>query len=100
MFGGSYKQGWILPASEPITLNLYMYYDGTNQQGLDSFFQIDAKTNENAYIVDENDYSDGAQYEVFKPKADLYMYFTTELHCNEYKSHRPLEIVEKLGSFL
>lgn len=98
MFGGSYKQGWILPASEPTTLNLYMYYDGKNQQGLDSFFQIDKKKDEDIYIIDEDDYSNGAKYEGFKPKADLYMYFTTELHCNEYKSHRPLEIVEKLGS--
>lgn len=95
-FGGGFKQGWILPSEEKTTLNLYLYYDGNNQQKLDAFFQINSNQKEDAVsIMDENN----IKYEEFTvPKADLYMYFTTEVHCNEYKSHRPLEIIEKLGS--
>lgn len=100
-FGGSYTKGWILPAMVPINLNLYLYYDGNNQQRMDSFFQINSKQKDDSVIIiDNDDDSQDVEYKQieYQPKAELYMYFTTETHCNEYKSHRPLEIVEKLGS--
>lgn len=99
-FGGSFKKGWILPSVEPITLNLYLYYDGKNQEKLDTFFELNKESNEenSVIIIDDNEMSGDKEYEQFTPKADLYMYFTTETHCNEYKSHRPLEVTEKIGS--
>jgi len=32
MLGNGVTNGWILPADEPITLNLYLYYDGTDEK--------------------------------------------------------------------
>lgn len=98
-FGGGFAEGWILPSEEPVTLNLYLYYDGKNQDKLDTFFEINEnKKDDSVIMIDENEESGDPEYEEFRPKADLYMYFTTQSHCNEYKSHRPLEIIEKLDS--
>ena len=89
-FGDIHKTGWVLPSTEPVTLNLYLYYDGKHQEKLDEFFEIE-KNNRDSL---------SAEYENYHVKADLYMYLTTEHECNEYNSHRPLEIIEKIGLYL
>ncbi len=94
-FGGGFKNGWILPSDVPLNLNLYIYYDGKNEQKIDEFFDIN-KNKENtgsSYEVQNED----EDYQVYSPKAHVYMYFTTANQCNEVKSHRPLEITEKIG---
>ncbi len=98
-FGNVNKKGWVLPSVEPVTLNLYLYYDGKHQEKLDEFFEIN-EDNEEFPLFDSNGQFGVPDYEVYRPKADLYMYFTTEQHCNEYKPHRPLEVIEKIGQYL
>lgn len=87
----------MLPSVEPVTLNLYLYYDGKNQENLDEFFEIDRNSYQEDVIIYGNEESGQTDYVEYRPKADLYMFFTTEDHCNEYKSHRPLEILAKIG---
>ena len=38
MFGNGITNGWLLPAEVAITLNLYLYYDGTDERRLNTFF--------------------------------------------------------------
>jgi hypothetical protein len=37
-FGNGYYRGWLLPSGQPLTLNLYLYYDGLDQRRLNLFF--------------------------------------------------------------
>lgn len=92
-FGDNYKKGWVLPSFERVTLNLYLYYDGKDEKSLDTFFGIDKDPHQEVLIDDTDDYVE------YRPKAELYMFFTTESHCNEYKAHRPLEIIGKIGLY-
>ena len=63
---------------------------------MDEFFEISSigVSEPSMTILNDNE-----EIEEYRPKVDLYMYFTTAVHCNEYKSHRPLNIIEKMGNF-
>ena len=104
MFGGGYNKGWILPADVDITINLYLYYDGNDQRRMNSFLEIadnvkskkQPPNNDQELEYYDEDYVDETQS---PSKSIIYMFFTLEPeNCQEYKSHRPLEIVEKIAS--
>ena len=110
MLGNSFTNGWILPSEIPLTLNLYLYYDGIDERRLNSFFHSSNKPNEvkqqiqitNSSQLKKETLPIAQKYKSSNhpaPKALLYMYFTENDHeCLESKNHQPLEIVEKISS--
>lgn len=104
MLGNGVTNGWILPADEPITLNLYLYYDGTDEKKLNVYFhssnkQTHSGSNQSAQSLLAPSRSKSPSQHQSEARALLYMYFTTnDLTCKELSNHQPLEIVEKLAS--
>jgi metal transporter CNNM len=98
-FGNDYANGWILPTTQKLTLNLYLYYDGIDVQSL---IQIYNRINTSTYIknTNSNQTSIGSGINIHPIKETLYMYFTTEkTNCDDYhtEQHIPLKFLSKLA---
>lgn len=112
MFGNGITNGWLLPAEVAITLNLYLYYDGTDERRLNTFFHSTNKLfpspndtisvnsiNNNKLTNITTTATTSTNFKKQSSKALLYVYFTeSDTNCKESKNHQPLEIVEKLAS--
>jgi len=87
-FDSGYTNGWILASGHTLLLNLYLFYDGNNQQNL----------NKISNMTDEETESEHLTSAIQMPT--LYMYFTTEEdNCDDYhkEQHLPLKLVETLS---
>ena len=102
-FGGGFNNGWILPAEQKMNLTLYLYYDGSEEARFNPFFNLNylnANLLNTSYV--NHDLIEAKENKM-KPygastKAVLYMFFTPEKHCEDYGSHHPLDIVERVSA--
>lgn len=125
-FGDKYISGWILPSSEKLTLNFYLYYDGleveslmriynSHHSSLSSFNSTTmasttaasststittAKNSIKNMIENSNKVIDSKLNQAQNP-GSLYMYFTTELdNCDDYhiEQHIPIKFLSRLAN--
>ena len=102
-FGNNYVNGWILPSSQKLTLNLYLYYDGLDIQRLTSIFSLFQYNRSNSTTNSRNQNSSNQTLanvgnNVHSIKETLYMYFTTQKqNCDDYQTeqHIPLKFISK-----
>jgi hypothetical protein len=102
ILGTKYKQGWIFPSDEEVSLNIYLYYDSlpSNQKILQ--FIKNGTTSPMNIISSGNLTSSTSSKGVEKRTAQsmpLSLFFTTEFNCKGYKTEsiRNFEM-ERLGA--
>ena len=95
-FGNDYINGWILPSTQKLTLNLYLYYDGVDVQSLIQIYNLYNRLNTTTNVKSYN--SSGNS--IHSIKETLYVYFTTQkANCDDYRTeqHIPLKFMSKLA---
>lgn len=86
--GNEYNKGWILPSDEPLSLYLYLYYDGLDETKMRPFLKPGILSPNSSVTESGNTAA----------SASLYLFFTPEDHCKDYlnRNYWQFEIVERI----
>lgn len=113
--GNSYKKGWILPSMQPLSVNIYLYYDNVDESRIRPFVKPSilplsdsssasaaASSSSQQQVIGSNtssivDPTNNNQNKFIQHA--LYLFFTTEKNCFDYLQRNtwPVEIVERIA---